>query len=79
MTEILKIILPLKLGHFFGTSACVAHRLSISALPYKILVRTGEFVQASSEKGGGANGGCINWGYRTDSDVTLNHFLWLPL
>ena len=30
MTEILKIILPLKLGHFFGTSACVAQSVDFS-------------------------------------------------
>ena len=62
MTEKLKIILPLKLGHFFGTSACVAHSLWISVLLYKVLVRIGEFVQASSEKVGSTNGNCINWG-----------------
>lgn len=55
MTKVLKIILRPQLGHSpFELCACLAHGLRISVLPYKVLVRTGEFVQASSEKVGGA-------------------------
>lgn len=60
LTELLKIIL-LKLGHTpFELLACLAHGQRVSVLLCPVLVRTGEFVQASSEKLGEPLRNCIN-------------------
>ena len=76
----LGLILPLKLEHTpFELFACLVHGLRMSLLPYKAVIRTGEFVQASSEKVGEAVRNRINQCKGTDPDVTLNTFLWSPL